>query len=147
MGQYSFESVYSDTSSSPSDDDNLFDIDQTQTQWDRFTEATDLDQDDLDLCEDSDLGGEDADLSGEDSDPGDEGSESGDEDSFDVKDFNVDDQVTLYNGNVHPPEYYRQAIQEPTQRDPYARYAKKTRPTLRDLEEQWKQCVTHRSSS
>lgn len=107
MDQYSFASVdYSGASSSPSDDDddNLFDIEQTH--WDNFTEATELGHDDLDLCEDSDLGDEDADLSGEDLDPGDEGSELGDKDSFDVEDFNVDNQVLLYSGNMHPPEYY-----------------------------------------
>ncbi|KAJ3554367.1 hypothetical protein NPX13_g10631 [Xylaria arbuscula] len=80
---------------------------------DNSTEATVSDEDDLDL----------------DSDCGDE-------------DFNIDDQVALYGGNVHPPEYYRQGILKPAQRDLYERYAPKTRSRIREVEAQWKQfCV------
>lgn len=49
-------------------------------------------------------------------------------------DFGVDNQAPLYDGNVHPPEYYRDAILKPVQRDPYERYAKKTRLRLREVE-------------
>ncbi|KAI3326690.1 C2H2 finger domain protein [Xylariaceae sp. AK1471] len=100
----------SDATLSPGDDDNVFD---TEYLNDNSTEATESDEDDLDL--DSDCGNE---------------------------DFDVDDQVALYGGNVHPPEYYRQGILNPAQRDLYDRYAPKTRLRIREVEAQWKQfCV------
>ena len=91
------------------------------------TEATELDPDDLDLDDEgSDLGDKESDL--------------GDDPNLGVEDFDIDDQVPLYGGNVHPPEYYRQ-IKEPAQREKYARYSKKTRPRLIEVEDQWEQYV------
>ncbi|KAL2127862.1 hypothetical protein VTI74DRAFT_10075 [Chaetomium olivicolor] len=115
--QRSFKNVSdSDTSFSPSDDDDLFDIDEDN--GDDVTEATDLDLDNLD--------------------PGDSDSDSSDEDF----DFDDDDQVPLYGGNVHPPEYYRQGIEQPAQRDPYGRYAPRTKKRLIEVEDQWGQFCT-----
>ncbi len=112
--------------SSPSDDDDLFDIDEDLR--DDSTEPTELDPDDLDLDdEDSDLGDEESDLG--------------------VEDFDIDGQVPLYGGNVHPPEYYWQGIQEPVQREKYARYAEKTRLRLIEVEDQWEQYVAHHRRS
>lgn len=117
--QYSFENTYdSDASFSPGDDDDLFDVDENQ--GDDSTKATDLDPDDLD--------------------PDDEDSDLGDEV------FDIDDQVPLYGGNVHPPEYYRQGIEEPAQRDPYARYAPKTGLRLTEVEDQWRQYLANSHS-
>jgi hypothetical protein len=114
--QRSFDNVHdSDASFSPSEDDELFDIDDNH--GDKFTEATELDMDDF-TPDDSD-----SDLSGE--------------------NFDIDDQVPLYRGNVHPPEYYSRAIEEPAQRDPYARYAPGTKLRLIEVENQWGQYVAH----
>ncbi|KAK4119399.1 C2H2 finger domain-containing protein [Parathielavia appendiculata] len=115
MGHHrrSFENV-SDSDFSPSDDGDLFDTDENHGV--DSTEATDLDLDNLDP-DDSD-----SDLSGE--------------------DFDIDDQVQLYRGNVHPPEYYSRGIKEPAQRDPYSRYAPKTKLRLIEVEEQWGQFCT-----
>ena len=65
-----------------------------------------------------------------------------DSDLFDL-DFDIDEQIPLYGGNVHPPEYYRQGIEKPDQRDRYARYAPKTRVRLVEVENQWWQYVTY----
>ena len=76
-----------------------------------------------------------------------EATECSDEDDPDLNsdlaedDFDIDDQVLLYGGYVHPPEYYRQGILNPTQRDPYERYAELTRLRLREVEAMWKQYV------
>lgn len=61
--------------------------------------------------------------------------------------FDVDNQIPLYGGNVHPPEYYRQSIKEPAQRERYARYALKTRLRLVEVEDQWRKYVTHNTHS
>ncbi|KAI1157437.1 C2H2 finger domain-containing protein [Nemania serpens] len=102
----------SDASLSPSGHGNMFDINGDQR--DNSTEATESDEDDLDL----------------DSNCGDEN-------------FDVDNQVALYGGNVHPPEYYQQGILKPAQRDRYERYAPKSRLRIREVEAQWKQFCAH----
>lgn len=70
-----------DVSFSPSDDDDVFNINEREDQRDNSTETTESDDDDLNL--DSDSG---------------------------CEDFDVDEQVPLYGGNVHPLDYYRQEI-------------------------------------
>jgi hypothetical protein len=102
----------SDTSFSPSDDDDLFDDDDdlfdVDDDLDDATQATDLDTDDPETNKlDADV------------------------------DVDVDGQVQLYDGNVHPPEYYRRRIENPAPRHRYARYAEKYRPALEELEARW----------
>lgn len=110
----------SDTSLSPSDDDDLFDddddlfdddddlFDVDDNNLDDATQATDLDTDDPET------------------------------NKLDVdEDVDVDGQVQLYDGNVHPPEYYRRRIENPAPRHRYARYAEKYRPALKRLEGRW----------
>ena len=53
-----------------------------------------------------------------------------------------DGEEGLHGGNIHPPEYYRQGILTPVQRDTYQRYAKKTRLRLREVKAMWEQCVS-----
>ncbi|CAM1503378.1 Fc.00g081540.m01.CDS01 [Cosmosporella sp. VM-42] len=103
----------SDASFSLSDDDEDFDI-ATDREY-NSSDATSLHLDDLDLDK-----------------------EELDSNSS-AENFDIDGQVPLYNGNVHPPEYYRQGIQEPVVRDPYSRYAVKTRLRLKEVEAQWNQ--------
>ena len=50
-----------------------------------------------------------------------------------------DDDTLLFNGNIHPPDYYRLGIREPVKRDRYARYAPKTRLRLLEVEDLWRQ--------
>ena len=69
----------SDASFSAGEDDNLFDVDESERGWD--TDATDPE----------DLNIDDADVDA---------------------DIDVEDQVQLFGGNVHPPEYYRRAVEE-----------------------------------
>ncbi|KAH7302950.1 C2H2 finger domain protein [Stachybotrys elegans] len=105
----------SDASFLPSDDEEPFD--------------SYLDQRD-DLTSDSDLDSNDRDS--------DEFGSKLDQESFDF-----DNEVQLYAGNLHPPEYYIQGIQEPTKRSPYSRYAPLTQKRLIDVENQWKQFCTN----
>jgi hypothetical protein len=63
---------------------------------------------------------------------------------LDVSDANVDDdvdvedQITLFSGNVHPPEYYRQSIEEFNESTFNSEdYSPGTNVLLDAVEEQW----------
>ncbi|KAH0419558.1 hypothetical protein CcaCcLH18_14355 [Colletotrichum camelliae] len=61
------------------------------------------------------------------------------EDLYEDDDFDVEDQVRLFDGNVHPPEYWRRNV-EGFNEDPYAcqDYSPGTTVLLDAVEEQWR---------
>ncbi|KAF5493187.1 hypothetical protein CGCF413_v010392 [Colletotrichum fructicola] len=62
------------------------------------------------------------------------------EDLYEDDDFDVEDQVRLFDGNVHPPEYWRRNV-EGFNEDPYAcqDYSPGTTVLLDAVEQQWRQ--------
>lgn len=60
------------------------------------------------------------------------------DDSFDDGDIDVEDQLQLFEGNTHPPEYYRQAIVDFNESDFDGEdYSPGTTRLLDGVEEQW----------
>ena len=63
------------------------------------------------------------------------------EDPFehDADDFDVEDQIQLFGGNVHPPEYYRQAVANlNTSEFDADDYCPGTTRLLDSVDEQWR---------
>ena len=61
-----------------------------------------------------------------------------DVDEFDNLEIDVDDQVQLFDGNLHPPEYYRRGIEELNEGDFDGEdYSKGTEVLLDGIEEKW----------
>ncbi|GKT52612.1 uncharacterized protein ColSpa_12793 [Colletotrichum spaethianum] len=74
----------------------------------------------------------------------DEDEDGSDTDVTDLEDLeenaqpDVDDQIKLFGGNLHPPEYWRKAVEEMNESDFECQdYSPSTTALLDNVEEQW----------